>query len=119
MNADNSGLPLWLLRPRVKDYTGDPDPEWEGKRGTDPWEPWYDKAFGFVVAAPDEALARRLANEDAGDENREGYDFDTGKVTPPKYPNVWENPEYSVCWQIAEQSTITEPKVVVRDFAAA
>lgn len=35
---------LWELRPIDKD--------------SGPWEPWYDKAFGFVVRADTEAQAR-------------------------------------------------------------
>ena len=54
---------LWLLRPvnglpQVRDAR------------LNPWRPWYDKAFGFVVRAPDDATARKLADAGAGDENR-------------------------------------------------
>ena len=28
----------------------------------DPWEPWYNKAFGFVIRAGNEESARRLAD---------------------------------------------------------
>jgi len=35
-----------------------------------PWEPWFDKAFGFVVRAKNKDEARKFANEEAGDENR-------------------------------------------------
>lgn len=33
-----------------------------------PWEPWYDKAFGFVVRACSEQEARSFAAEESGDE---------------------------------------------------
>ena len=33
-----------------------------------PWEPWYDKTFGFVVRAVSEEEARELANNKCGDE---------------------------------------------------
>ena len=40
-------------------------------RSDSPWDPWYDKAFAFVVRAADESEARELASEDCGDEGRE------------------------------------------------
>ena len=35
-----------------------------------PWDPWYDRAFGFVVRAKSPTMARKIADENAGDENR-------------------------------------------------
>jgi hypothetical protein len=46
-------MKLYLLRP-IDDHPA--------------WEPWYDKAFGFVVRAPDEATARQMAQGAGGDE---------------------------------------------------
>ena len=40
----------------------------ENIEGENPWSPWYDKAFGFVVRAETEEEARKLANEEGGDE---------------------------------------------------
>jgi hypothetical protein len=51
-------MKLWLLRP---------------KEGRSHWEPWYDKAFGFVVRANSETEARKLASGDAGDEGEEAW----------------------------------------------
>ena len=48
-------MKLWILRPI---------------EGNDAWEPWYDKAFGFVVRSCDEANARELAALNHGDEGR-------------------------------------------------
>ena len=45
-------MKLWLLRPR-EDLPYDKDP----------WEPWYDKAFGFVVRAETEERARAIGQE--------------------------------------------------------
>jgi hypothetical protein len=50
-------MKLWLLRP---------------KEGRSHWEPWYDKAFGFVVRANSETEARKLASGDAGVGGRGG-----------------------------------------------
>jgi len=44
---------LWLLRP------------------VSAWEPWYDRAFGFVVEADTEAAARVAASLEHGDEGAE------------------------------------------------
>ncbi len=46
-------MKLWILRP-VKD--------------DNLWDPWYDKAFGFIVAAETEEAARALAQSKGGDE---------------------------------------------------
>jgi pyocin large subunit-like protein len=83
-------MKLYLLRP-VEDHPH--------------WEPWYDKAFGFVVRAPDEAAARALAQADGGDEG--GY-----TNTKP-------------AWTEADMATCVEPTadgpagVIIRDFWAA
>lgn len=83
---------LWLLRPE------------EGLGGRpSPWEPWYDKAFGFVVRANSEAEARKLAHEGAGDENRSG-----------KSP--WLTSAYSTCVRLPSKG---EAGVVMQDFASA
>jgi hypothetical protein len=52
-------MKLWILRP-VNGLS----------KVDNPWEPWYDKAFGFVARAETEAEARVLAHGDAGEENR-------------------------------------------------
>jgi hypothetical protein len=52
-------MKLWLLRP--VDET------------LEPWMPWYDRMFGFVVRAKDERTARRLASSRAGDEGPEAW----------------------------------------------
>lgn len=77
-------MKLYLLRP-VKD-----------------WDPWYDKAFGFVVAANGVDEARAFASENAGDERKD----------------VWLDYMKTRCTLIAE-STDCAAGVVIRDFAAA
>ncbi len=77
-------MKLWLLRPQTKAA----------------WQPWYDKAFGFVVRAETAREAREYASDDAGDEGH-------------------------ACWLDATQSTCDEllPEgligVVLKDFASA
>lgn len=82
---------LWLLRPIVK----------YGK--FDPWEPWYDKCFGFVIRASSELEARGIANQNAGDENRE--------IDSP-----WLNPKYSSCTELEQKGPV---ELVIKDFRSA
>lgn len=84
-------MKLWILRP-VHDLTED----------NNPWEPWYDKAFGFVVSAEYEDQARLLAHGQAGDENR--------------MQAVWLDEAYSTCIPLEPGAVAS---VVLRDFAAA
>lgn len=85
-------MKLWILRPADSLPAGD-----------DPWVPWFDRAFGFVVLAETEADARALASNEAGDEERSGV-------------NPWMNAEYSTCFELKPEG---DPQVVMRDFAAA
>jgi hypothetical protein len=50
---------LWILRPV--------DEEME------PWAPWFDCTFGFVIRGESESAARRLAAEQAGDEGGQAW----------------------------------------------
>lgn len=84
-------MKLWILRP-VKDLP----------KGDDPWAPWYDKAFGFVVRAETETEARTIADEGAGDENY--------KQTP------WLEAKYSTCTELTADG---DADVVMMDYHAA
>lgn len=85
-------MKLWLLEPLE-------DTERNYHQPGSPWDPWYDKAFGFVVRAESEADARALANEEHGDEG-----------------DAWLDPALSKCVELTADG---EPGVVLRDFAAA
>ena len=94
-------MKLWLLRPVEKL----PDDE-------NPWEPWYDKSFGFVVRAETEAEARDIAHADAGDENR-------GEFLRQKTANTcepWKGAKYSTCVELLPEGLAG---VVMQDFARA
>ena len=91
---------LWLLRP-VECLSED-----------DPWESWYDKAFGFVVRAKTEKEARKFAHKEAGDENRGEF---LGKKTS-KTKSPWLNAKYSTCIVLY---TYGEEGIIIRDFASA
>ncbi len=85
-------MKLWLLRP-IKDLSEDDDP----------WDPWFDKSFGFVVRAKDQTRARTLASAAGGDEVRSN-----------KYP--WLYSKYSTC----EELRIEGPEgIILRDYRAA
>lgn len=93
-------MKLWLLRPR-KDL-----PE-----NDDPWDPWYDKAFGFVIRAETEEEARVFANKDGGDE--------TGKVSHRTYRtggDPWLNSKMSSCEELKPDG---EAGTVIQDFHSA
>jgi hypothetical protein len=94
-------MKLWLLKARE-----------DLDKNDDPWEPWYDKAFGFVVRAENEERAREIAQSNGGDEKRRyrgnwnGYD----KLYP------WIDPKYSTC---VELTTEGQEGMVLMDFHSA
>jgi hypothetical protein len=89
-------MKLWLLRP-LDDLPEDDNP----------WEPWYDKAFGFVVRAETEDEARVISATEGGDENR-------ARRSPTGSP--WLDPCLSSCIELAPGG---EAGVVIMDFCAA
>lgn len=91
-------MKLWLLRPIEK-------------QSDDPWDPWYDRAFGFVVRAETEDAAREIANQNAGDENREWLKGDQSGERKP-----WMNPKYSTCVELSHEG---EAELVIVDYHAA
>lgn len=94
-------MKIWELRPVIGLEDGD-----------NPWDPWYDKSFGFVVIAEDEASARRIAHENSGDENRGCF---LGKETA-KTKAPWMDGKYSTCAELVADG---EPRLVMQDFARA
>lgn len=94
-------MKLWILAPV------------DGLSGTDnPWKPWYDKSFGFVVRAESEDDARKLAHSKAGDENR--GEFMGQSIARTKTP--WLDPKYSTCVELSADGAA---EVVMQDFHAA
>ena len=94
-------MKLWILRP-IEDL---PDND-------NPWEPWYDKSFGFVVRAKTEKEAREYADGNAGDENR--GKFLSQKTADTKEP--WKDDKYSTCIELTKTGEIG---VIITDFARA
>ena len=81
-----------------------------------PWMPWFDKAFGFVVRAESEEAARKIADENAGDENKpvdkDGiYIYDKQVNRHP-----WLLRKNSTCCLLTNEG---DEGVVMKDFASA
>ena len=72
----------------------------QAKAGHPKWEPWYDKAFGFVVRAESEREARLLASNGAGDEGQD----------------AWIDAEASTCVELTADG---EAGMIMQDFAHA
>jgi hypothetical protein len=52
-------MQLWILKP-INDNAG-------------PWKPWFDRVFGFVIRAKNEADARGFAAEACGPEGEQAW----------------------------------------------
>jgi hypothetical protein len=85
-------MKLWLLRPAA-----------EFEDGNNPWNPWYDKSFGFVIRAETESEARELAHANAGGEVFE-------------WSNSWKDAKYSTCVELSSEGPA---EVVMEDYHAA
>jgi hypothetical protein len=93
-------MKLWILRPKgYNDVDNKIDPL---------WKPWYDKAFGFIIAAESEEEARKLAFRDAGDE--EGNHWDDDAII-----NAW-TAEHSTCVELKPGN---KSEIIMKDFASA
>lgn len=77
-----------------------------------PWDPWYDKCFGFVIRAETESQARLMASVQSGDED--GLMSKEEK----KKDSVWLAPHLTVCHEIAYNVSGKED-TIIRDFHAA
>ena len=75
------------------------------RKRDNPWDPWYDKAFTFVIRAKSEDDARKIASENAGYEAlwRKGI-------------NPWLIPKYSSCTHLVDTG---DPGIVIKDYLAA
>lgn len=81
-------MKLWILRPRRFDIMEN-----------NPWDPWYDRTFGFVIRAETEGKAREIAHDNGGMENYYG-------VVP------WRDPNLSTC---EELTTDGETELIIKD----
>jgi hypothetical protein len=82
---------IWILRPQ------------EGLNDNDnPWKPWHNKSFGFVIRAKNEEEARKIADDNARCEND-----DTS--------NPWLDSKYSTCVKLTHSG---EAGLIISDFAS-
>lgn len=93
-------MQLWLLRPNAKYLSDHPYIRENRDITPNPWNPWFDKAFGFVIRAETEKEARLLTLEHCGAE--------TG--------NAWLDPELSTCEPLTLEG---EAGLIVMDFRSA
>jgi hypothetical protein len=83
MHPGDTTMKLWLLRPM--DDT------------LEPWMPWHDRMFGFVIRAESESKARAVASRNAGDEG----------------PKAWLLPNNSKCVELLPDG---EEEVVLEEY---
>lgn len=89
-------MKLWILRPV------------ETQLKFDPWLPWYDKSFGFVIRAKTEIEARNIAHDNGGDENYMRYQ--DNDIKP------WLDSNYSTCLELTKKG---ETGLIMLDFHSA
>lgn len=94
-------MKLWLLKNKTST-----------SEALNPWEPWFDKAFGFVVRAETEREARLIADENAGEENAGARDCRVNSRT--KRP--WLRAEFSTCIELTQNE---EAGLILQDFSRA
>ena len=96
-------MKLWILKARTDLSEQD-----------NPWNPWYDKAFGFVVRAETAEQARQLVmtNEQQDEDGR--YLSAWFEVsTDGGIPDAWLSERYSTC---VELTTEGERAVLLLDL---
>lgn len=92
---------LWLVRPRAEVVT----------REINPWEPWFDKVFAFVIRAATKGEARALAQAAAGAEGRGIYQG-LGLTEEESADDVWLDAAYSECLELDRDGG---PEVILVD----
>lgn len=95
---------IYLLRPRM---------DLPDNKEENPWKPWYNKAFGFVIKAKNEEIARKIAQENSGDETTKHKGEQNFSYDNP----VWTEEKYATCIPIEEYDG--KLPVIMRDYARA
>ena len=91
-------MELYLLEPKDK-YKND-----EVDNKENPWSPWYDKTFGFVIAAESEKEARKIADK----RNHKWYSSHGSK----HYEGLWLDDNYAKCINL---KNINDKGIVLSD----
>lgn len=82
-------------------------------------QPWYDKAFGFVVRAETEAEARALvAQIEREEELEDGLVTRNAELAYAGHEGVetWSDPQHSTCVELKPEGAT---EVILRDFRSA
>ena len=99
-------MKLWLLRP----VEGLPtDSRYGDGHEDNPWDPWYDKTFGFVIRAETEERAREIAQSEKGAET------DYGRGPVGGFP-AWTDARYSTCIELTADG---DEGVIIKDTHSA
>ena len=79
-------MKLWLLKARddIKNIEDS---------NLNPWEPWFDQNFGYVVRAETEYMARQLASNDGGERVED-------PALSKEEADGWLNSKYSTCIEL-------------------
>lgn len=70
------------------------------------WDPWYDKAFGFLIAADDETEARTMASN-----AHSSYEHEMKAA--------WLNPELTTCKEISSYAETDTTEILMADIRTA
>lgn len=90
-------MKLFILRP---DYPNI-------KEGDNPWNPEWDKTFGYVIRAENEAKARKMANR------LSKYEFDKKDYKGYEHPFLYE--KYTTCEELLPEG---KAELIINDFRA-
>lgn len=92
-------MKLYLLQP--KGYPKDYSDGCNFEQGA--WDPWYDKCFGFVIAANSSIEARKIAQDNGGDERN---------------ADVWLDASLSNCIELKPEN-YTKVSIIIADKRSA
>jgi len=105
-------MKLFLLRPSKEVYAA------MNEDKDNPWEPWYDKTFGYVIRAKNEKVARIIAQHHGSDEVFWANMKDSNKSwDTTKHETIpWLDPTYSSCVELVPEGPVG---IIIRDDHAA
>lgn len=77
-------------------------------KGDNPWDPWFDKYFGYVIRAENESEARKIAHLNEFNED------DDPSIFP--ITSHWLDEKYSTCIELTSGG---DSGIIMSDFARA
>lgn len=82
-------------------------------KGDNPWDPWFDKSFGFIIIAETEDEAREIATANCDPEEYLKY-YLSEKVSDTTTP--WIDEKYSTCEELLNDR---DKGIIMVDFRSA